>query len=250
MSPRSKSSSAATVANPCQPPFLGSMTSLCKAGVWGPIVPMGKLLRVLIPLIDLWCFFLLNAGGAFFMAMFFGICVTSILEYLDVVSKHLTRSPSPRLRLMPCIRLYRKIWIVERMLNAIFSAALLPIMLLNWTSVQIFAGFVTISRHSVVQMPQYLMFPIVWWNCIALNLSVTTLSSYIYGNSGRIMGQLGKLRCQLRFRFGRKLAHRELRSCTPLKIKFGNNFIDGMTPIVNQDLAWNQTMSLMLLGKS
>ncbi|OXA49221.1 hypothetical protein Fcan01_16025 [Folsomia candida] len=130
------------VANPCQPQFLGSMTSLCIEGAWWPTSLVGKHLRK-------------------------KLCILS--KHMKLIRfRHLTRSPSPRLRLMPCIRLYRKIWIVERMLNAIFSAALVPIMLLNCTSVQIFAGFVTISRHSVVQMPQYLMFPIVWWNCIAM----------------------------------------------------------------------------------
>lgn len=136
------------------------------------------------------------------------------------------------------------------MLNDAFSAVVVPSLLLNATGVQIFSGFVTISKHSLIPMPQFLLFPMIWSNSSVFNLIVTTLASYVYGNSNRLMGKLRDLTCRLRFRFGSKLARRELRSCSRLKIKFGNNFIDGMTPLINQNLAWNQTLSLMLLGQS
>lgn len=136
------------------------------------------------------------------------------------------------------------------MLNDAFSAVVVPSLLLNAIGVQIFAGFVTISKHSLIPMPQFLLFLMIWSNSIVFNLLVTTLSSYVYGNSDRVIGKLGEMRGQLRFPFGRRLALKELKSYTRLKIKFGNNFFNGMTPLVNQNLAWNQTLSLMLLQQS
>lgn len=162
----------------------------------------------------------------------------------------MSRSPSPKLRLMSCVTLYRKIAIAEKILNATFAAFVLPTILFSVVGIQIFSGFVSISRDSLIPMPQFLLFPLVWLNCTLFNMLVTTLSSYVYGNSNRIIGTLGELGCKLRFRIGRRLARRELRSCAPLKIKFGNNFISGITPLVNQDLALNQTVSLVLLRKS
>ncbi|OXA49512.1 hypothetical protein Fcan01_16030 [Folsomia candida] len=230
--------------NPCQPPFLGSMTPFCTGEVWSPSL-IATIFRVIIPLIDLWCCFLCSFGGGAFIIIFFGVCVTSFIEYLDVIGRHLSQAP----KLMSSIKLYRKICIVERMLNNAFSAVVVPCLLLNAMGVQICSGFVTISRHSLIPMPQFLLYPLVWLNAIVFNFLVTTLSSYVYGNSGKIVGKLEKIMCHLRFRYGRRIAQRELRSCSRLKIKLGNNFIDGMTPLVNQDLAWNQTMSLMLLRK-
>lgn len=159
-------------------------------------------------------------------------------------------SPSPRLIVMRYITLYRKILIAEKMLNATFASYIFPGILFSCTGIQIFSGFVSISRHSLIPMPQFLLYPLVWLNCTLFNLLVTTLSSYVYKNSNKIIGNLVEIRSHLRFRFGRRLLSREVRSCSRLKIRFGNNFFNGITPLVSQDLALSQTMSLVLLRKS
>ncbi|OXA49222.1 hypothetical protein Fcan01_16024 [Folsomia candida] len=268
---------ALVLVKPCLPPFLGSMTHFCTAGVWSSS-ETAKYFRLILPASDLWMALLCDVGGGAFIIMFFGVCAASFFEYLDVIDKvvssaknslnfwdvgkfdlskvtehgNLTRSNSPKLRLslLECIALYRKVLVAEKMFNATFAPLILPVSLFCMTGIEIFSGFVSISRHSLIPMPQFMLYPLVWLNCTLFNLLATTLSSYVYENSNRMKEKLKELVCQVRFGFGRRLLLRELRSCTPLKIRFENNFIDGMTPLANQDLAVTQTMSLVLLGKS
>jgi hypothetical protein len=47
----------------------------------------------------------------------------------------------------------------------------------------------------------------------------------------------------------RKLERRMRKSLMPLKLYFGNNFVDGLTPLVIQDFCARQTASLLLVTK-
>lgn len=150
---------------------------------------------------------------------------------------------------MSCINLYRNVCIAEKMLNSLFSSLISPGLLFSNVGGQVLSGFVTMTRYGFSPMPQFLMFPIIWINAIEFNLLVTTISSYLHVNSSKFRDDL--LRKQnFKLRFYRKLVRTQIKACHSMKIQFGSNFIDSGTPLVNQNFAWNQTASLMLLYKS
>lgn len=148
---------------------------------------------------------------------------------------------------IPCILLYRKVAIVERMLNGTFSKFILPIIMVTFTALQILSGFVSISRYDYIPMPQFLQFPLIWLNIFAFNMLVTTLCSSVNENSESLLQEMTEMLYQERFKICRKYVTRELKACFPLKMRFGNNFIDGGTPLTIQDFVLNQTVSLMLM---
>lgn len=74
------------LAKPCQPPFLGSMTSFCKGGVWSGSA-ISKFFRLPFALVDLWLGYSCSMGGGAFILMFLGVSITSFLEYLDVLGR-------------------------------------------------------------------------------------------------------------------------------------------------------------------
>lgn len=122
-------------------------------------------------------------------------------------------------------------------------------MLSAMPGIQITSVFMVIRFVGKIKMPQFGIFPVMVAGSLLSNVATTTLSSFIYLDSGTLLKSYrsGLASLGTNLRKERSILKRELRACTELKIKLGSNFIDERTPLVMQNFCWTQTVSLMLV---
>ncbi|OXA41637.1 hypothetical protein Fcan01_23883 [Folsomia candida] len=112
---------------------------------------------------------------------------------------------------------YRKLQVMESVLNGAIRSKLFPILLIISPCMQIIATFAVIKFQHV--MP-------------AAGATYRTSCYYLKSLKGMV---------------NNSLETKLLKSYTPLKIRFGSNFMDELTPLIIQQFCTMQTINLLLL---
>lgn len=176
-------------------------------------------------------------------------CTTSLISVIFVYRRiHEAKTGH---EVEACIKLYRCIQIMEKLLNAFLMVRIVPVMVAGMPGLQILTQYVCIKMHEEISMPGFLIFPLVFGDSTVNNVLVFTLASWINNISAKVLMQLGNKMVNLdASRMGLSILRRKIKACTVLKIKFGSNFIDRGTPLVIQNFCLNQTMTLILIKSS
>jgi hypothetical protein len=81
----------------------------------------------------------------------------------------------------------------------------------------------------------------VYTNCAACIVVGCTAAANVHTHSREVIHSW-KVNAR-----GSKVVRKLTKTCNPLKIKLGTNFIDILTPLVIMDITINQTVSLLLI---
>ncbi|OXA43101.1 hypothetical protein Fcan01_22054 [Folsomia candida] len=224
---------------PCTPPFLLSMRANCKEpGASGYVVQFG------IRLFESWMQWHMTLSGGTWVIYVLFVGTVCFLTYFRILYSEISRIQQSD-DVDACIRLYKCLQVLEKSFNDFLMYRMMPALLACAPGVQVIVQYVCINHHNDIQMPGFLVFPLIGWNAGINNFLVYTLASGInIASETALQGMKNKV-VGLR---GQKLIRRQLRACSLLKVKFGSNFIDRGTPLVIQDFCINQTVSLTLIN--
>lgn len=126
---------------------------------------------------------------------------------------------------------FRKVQILEKVLNVNIKGPLFPVTMGTLPAVQIFTGFVIIKLNESPDMDwvKVAMFSLVYFEVLLFNLiSVSAAASAFILTGEWLQGQRS-----------RGAYYREKKrywaSCVPLSLQFGTNFVDRLTPLRVQE---------------
>lgn len=141
------------------------------------------------------------------------------------------------------IRMYRSLQLLEIGLNDAIKGQIVPAMIGVCPWLQVFSLFVSINFYREIPLPGYAVFPMLFVDALLCNLIIGTLAGQI-NLTERVLADMKR---QLKRYAVRSWYRKELLACAPLRIKFGQNFIDKGTPLVIEDFCFDQTVNLILL---
>ncbi|OXA44827.1 hypothetical protein Fcan01_20722 [Folsomia candida] len=137
---------------------------------------------------------------------------------------------------------YRKVQVLEKLLNACTHKQIFLTAALIMPATQIIISFVAIKVLHLGH--NWLAVALMWVYVMALGFTLLAFSAAakLYGVSQKWITDCKgteKNKCSRKF-------HRSLR---PLRLEFGNNFVEVLTPLVVQEFCLNQTVSFLLATK-
>jgi hypothetical protein len=144
---------------------------------------------------------------------------------------------------MQLLQTYRTIQLICGIFNDSSRRQVSPALLAGNPAIQIFSCFVCIKLHGEIPMPGFAYFPIQFLDCCIMGIGMFTVASHPWTKSNSLI----RLWKQNDSKKNDKCMRKALKSLSNLKVMFGNNFVDELTPLVIQDFVVNQTVSLLLL---
>ncbi|OXA44861.1 hypothetical protein Fcan01_20492 [Folsomia candida] len=226
--------------NPCQLPFIGSLIlspKFCTASIiaesdnWDFII-INFLVRIILASFEYLIFFQITTAAVFQGMM---IPLSGIIFLLEKTNRLTTHKGK-----LPLIK-YRQLQIFTAVLNLCIKTRIFPVVAYFAPAAQILSGFVLIVGHASLKMLPYSFMSLEFVEAVMLNLIVFTGSGKIYVKTSRCLGRLNsEERCT-------KIGKKTCKSFTPLKLWFGNNFVDACTTLVIQQFCTCSTMNCLLL---
>ncbi|OXA48047.1 hypothetical protein Fcan01_17078 [Folsomia candida] len=217
-----------TILLPCKAPLLSS--HLCHHTFYD----LHHLIAyLLLPVIEFVIMSWMIVGGAHYCCL---VLISSI-SFLHLEFQKFKKSQN-----IAKIKGYRKLQMFEKLVNSTLKDKILPIFAYAIPLMQIFVGFMAAKMMTMTPLnPRVALFAYGYVGAILM--SVLTLTSAGMVNTlsaGWIKSGNGKERST---KIGRKL-HTSL---APLKIRFANNFVDKLTPLVMQEFCVSQSVTLLIL---
>lgn len=221
---------------PCSPPLLGSFL-LCGITRWS--CPVMK-----------WIATLILAGMEFAMAMQCALVGIHYILFSQIAGLVLLLGKCELfIKLNPndipiLVSGYRKLQISERIHNSTFRVVILPVCIFGLPLIEILIGFAIIVLFYETNWFQLVIILVLYLGITVFGLIILTFASSICTKTE------GWLKL-LKHRVGRngrywKRVHKSFR---PLRLEFGNNYVDRLTPIVMKEFCLRQTASMLLLTR-
>lgn len=215
--------------SPCQLPFLGSLLLTTCSGWY-------------------FSFVLIRLALDFFEFMFLSHLLVSVTPYVILILmcgiiflwNGCQRSLGNPMRYIYRAN-YRKLLILEKLVNACVRYRIFPIVAMGCPIVEIVGCSVIIKLHSTLEMSQLVSLMILFFYCTIYNVLFINAAGIIHSKSVAWLVEANK-GC-----WRNKILRREIQSTMPLRLWFGANFVDGLTTLVIQNFCVNQTISLLLL---
>jgi hypothetical protein len=140
--------------------------------------------------------------------------------------------------------MYRQIQVLEIIFNNYLKNRITPLVLTFVPLLQMFSQYLWIKYHDNFPPPVLLLFIIVSIDSLVANVFISTLASWVLTNSESVVNLLRMKAVGL---VRKSLLRKQIKSYPLLKIKFGSNFVDRLTPFVIQSTILSQTASLLLI---
>lgn len=227
--------------NPCQLPFLGSIIlprSVCSANFWTldstGIGPCSIILMTIgLTIFEFLVWFNLTLTASYYVAFIFLAGIFLLLEESS--------------RIFSSIRFtneYRELQILENLLNSCVRYRIFQVVAFFSPICQILGGITIIKFHSVLNLSHLIFFFVVYTASLVLGWVLFSGSGIIYVRS---VSWLSRVKCGFGCNGRSKIDRRALMSMAPLRVWFGSNFVDCLTPLVIQHFCLVQTVTLLLL---
>lgn len=235
---------------PCKPPLLGSIVyhfldQDCR--VWNYDIICFDVKKVAIALLE----FLISKHGTVSGLHYAVYSLVNGIIYLILKFNQIVE-------IRASIMKFREVQVLENFLNGNIRSRLFPIAMGVIPVVQIFVGFVILKLSNVeegksLDWLKLGMFGMVYLEVLSFNLIAVSAGAKLYdGTQKWLQGQRSARIVgieEIDFRRA-KVMRKGWKSCRPLRLQFGNNYVDRLTPLVIQEFCAVQTMSLILLNKS
>lgn len=211
---------------PCQQPFLGSIL-LPQTSCQTETVPI--LARLSLAMFEFAALhYLIITTGVFIACLLFGGMIHLWLE-----SSQLFCNAKFTLK-------YRELQTFEKLFNACVQGRILPVIVSFSPVLEILGGFACIRLR---QGMNSLIFAFI----VMETLMVMTFNLVFYSGAGKIYTGSVKWLRNCKMGENRRLNRKMLASFTQLKVRFGQNFVDGLTPLIFQQFCTMQMVNLLLL---
>ncbi|OXA46129.1 hypothetical protein Fcan01_19254 [Folsomia candida] len=233
--------------SPCAVPFFGSMSPYCEKNVWTPPCPS---VRVGMFAVEYWIWLHIAYEGTFFMFYTFFVAIVCMLDYLKYVERLIKdlgnggdSDENKDIPVAQVFRTYRCIQLLDKVQNSAMKGQVVPAVLGLIPQIQVFSLFVCIRLYASIQLPNFLLFPLILTDATVVNLVINTLAAGVHTNSSLVLKNMTRGLQTFPVRSGFR---KELRACQPTKVQFGQNFVDKGTPLVIENFCFNSTVSLLL----
>ncbi|XP_035715517.1 uncharacterized protein LOC118438840 [Folsomia candida] len=223
------------------------MTPLCNAeGVWLGSHGVNYLWTAVLGM-EMWLNVVFVYGGGFYLFNLYFPGIACFLEYIDLLWNSASPNAVTSSHIRNRITQYRRIHILEKMFNSYIGNTCIPYMMGILPAIQIFAVYGCIQFYPVVEMPQYLIFPLMAVDAFLCNATSATLSSFINMESEHFLTKCKNLNSRKLVGTKTGMISREVKACSALKIRFGSNYIDSGTPLMIQHFCWVQTLQMLMI---
>lgn len=139
------------------------------------------------------------------------------------------------------LKKYRELQVLEKLNNSCLRFNTFSKMAFACPIVEIFSGFAIVKLHHSMD--------IFYLVALLVAKFVAALVNLVVFGAGSIYSQSWKwLQTEQNLRKGNKFERRVIKSMMPLRIWFGSNYVDPLTPLVVQHFCISQTMNLLLLA--
>lgn len=135
---------------------------------------------------------------------------------------------------------YRHLQILERNHNSSYSARILPLCIATVPFLLVLSGYALVALFSTGSLAQMLTFLVVYLDITVFALVVLTAASGINVQTEEWVKKV-------KSGSGNRYLARVRKSWRPLRLEFGGNYVDRLTPLVIQEFCVRQTASLLLL---
>lgn len=221
---------------PCTPVYLSSIFLDCQScGVLAPHQTW-SVARFLFPVLDFHNINLFAVGGMFYMFCIYLTSARCLLRYCEILGDLFSTNPSAAV-------IYRKLEVLERMLNDYGRGLLIPAAMTVVPVIEITSMLAIIKLHGEISFPGFLIFPLTFLVTFTGLCLLETVSGRLRMASTNLLWHWSR-RCDIG---DCKYRRRNMRSMQPLTVRFASNFIDRETALVTQNFCLNQIVSLLMM---
>lgn len=211
---------------PCQQPFLGSILlapSSCQ--ISSPLERLGLAT--------------LEFAAFHYMTLTMGV-FTGCLLFAGMLHLWLDSSKLYAITELKLTRKYRELQIYEKLFNSCVQGRIFPVIVSFCPVVEILGGFACIRLREGMNILEFAFI------CAETTL-VTVFTLFFFSGAGMIYTGSVKWLRDCKSGETNRVNRKVLASLTPLKVRFGQNFVDGLTPLVLQEFCTVQMINLLLL---
>lgn len=140
-------------------------------------------------------------------------------------------------------KLLKEARVLERILNASLKGRLVPCFVLGVSIAECFAGSVLLSMSDQLGKVERYFFVLIYFQTGLCVRTLLTIMSYVFIKSTRYKKALHRSAVK-------KVERKELMSWKPLRVEFGQNFVDELTPLVVEENVINQTISFAVMYRN
>ncbi|OXA39733.1 hypothetical protein Fcan01_25595 [Folsomia candida] len=164
---------------PCTPPYIMSMFSECD----GNNITF-KPFHLAVAVIETWMALYITVGATQSSNFAFFAPIECLLTYLEILKGKILKSHTPQ-EICDSIQLYRAIFTLEKTMNKILQYRMVPAMIIFPPAIQIMTQYVSIKLHSEIPMPGFLVYPILWMDCVICSVLIFSISAGVNTESER-----------------------------------------------------------------
>lgn len=208
---------------PCSPLFLSSL--FCDLGL------ISRIMGIATAALETWLWLQIAV-----YAVYYGAHV--ILVDLTYFWKKLHRATEAK-----SFRLYNEMQVLERVLNATLKGRLMCFLIFDISLIQYFCGCVLLTIAEELAAMEISLFVLTYIDASAFLFTILTLAGRIFVKSERLIRILGRSRLS-------KFKRRQVKSWRPMRVEFGQNFVDALTPLVVQGNVMRETISVAVVYKN
>lgn len=221
----------------CKPPLLGSFL-LCQKEWSSPIWKWLELLLLASIEFAMAMQCCISAGHYVLFSQIFGIVM------LFGRCQELATLKNAKVAYL--VKGYRQLQIQEKIHNSSYRGRILPFSILCIPLMEILSGVALIAVFHKANLLLTSSFLVTYMDCIVVGMLMLTFASSVYVKTevwlNHAQSKSGKGKTIRYFRMVRQ-------SFRPLRLEFGNNFVDRLTPLVMQEFCCRQTATLLLLAR-
>lgn len=137
---------------------------------------------------------------------------------------------------------YKRVQVFEKLVNSCIRRRIFLASALGIPTFQIMMCYISTKLFHSEHENNFKAVLFFWSYILALIFTVI-----IFSVAAKINNLSRNWLSRYRWRMERKLERKVLKSLAPLKLEFGNNFVDALTPLVVQEFCLRQTVSFLLV---
>lgn len=144
---------------------------------------------------------------------------------------------------------FRCLQVLEKIVNQSFQKRIYLSAVFLLHLLEILATVAVIKYWRVLNIASKIFYAIVGFDSGLVSIVNMSFSAKIYSTTlAWLKGQNGVMKFS-KGKYGFKWERRFIRSCLPLRMRFGDNFVDVLTPLVMQNFCSSQIATLLLVGR-